>query len=269
MRQITAIAKITFKEGIRERVFLGVLIFSALAFLSSGFIADLSIGNTLKVTQDIGLSGLSLLGLFIAIFLSTNLIAKDLDKKTIYLVVSKPIARWQYIWGKFWGLCILTSFALAIGFIVFLVSLFYFWKTAKLVQIPHIAWDKYLIAFVFLNLKMFFLIAIAVFFSSFCSSSLIAFFFSFMLYFIGSNLQNVKMILSSKVGEEISPVLKTIFNFAYYFLPNLSILDLKQAAVHNLPLKGITLILTSIYSLSYIGALLFLASFIFSKRELN
>jgi len=269
MRQLTAIAQVTFKEGIRERVFLGVIVFSVLLFLGSGFVADLSIGNILKVTQDIGLSGLSFLGLFMAIFLSTSLIAKDLDKKTVYLVVSKPIARWQYVWGKFLGLCALTTFALAIGLIAFLISLFYFWKTAPLIQTPHIAWTKHLLAFIFLNFKMFLLIAIAIFFSSFCSSSLIAFFFSFMFYLTGANLQNVKMILSSRLGEKVSPYLKAIFNFAYYFLPNLSLLDLKQAAVHNLPLNESNLILVLIYALSYTMALLFGASFIFSKKELN
>jgi len=264
-----SIARVTFKEGIRERVFLGVLIFSALILLSSGFVADLSIGNILKVTQDIGLSGLSFLGLFIAIFLSTSLIAKDIDKKTIYLVVSKPIARWQYILGKFLGLSALTSFALVIDFLVFMISLFYFYKTTTFIHTPHIAWVKHLLAFFFLNIKMFLLIAIAIFFSSFCSSSLISFFFSFMIYLVSANLQNVKIILSSNIGENISPNLKAIFNIAYYLLPNLSLLDLKQATVHNLPLKGSNLMLILIYALSYTIALLLISSFIFSKRELN
>jgi len=269
MGRAISIAKVTFKEGIRERIFLGVLIFSGLLFLSSGLLADLSIGNILKVTQDIGLSGLSLLGLFIALFLSTHLIAKDLDKKTIYLVVSKPIARWQYILGKFLGLCFLTTFALVLGFIVFICALFYFWKTSHLIQVPHIAWFKHLLAFIFLNLKMCLLVAIGVFFSSFTSSALVAFFFSLLTYFIGANLQNVKMILASKIGENISPILKTVFDFAYWIFPNLSVLDLKQAAVHDLPLNSSHLGVSGLYCLTYIFALLFLASFIFDKREFN
>jgi len=269
MSKTISIAKITFKEGIRERIFLGVLIFSGLLFLSSGFVADLSIGDILKVTQDIGLSGLSLLGLFIALFLSTHLMAKDLDKKTVYLVVSKPIARWQYILGKFLGLCALTFFALSIGFLVFLMTLFYFWKTAKLYQIPHIAWGKHLLAFIFLNLKMCLLIGMAIFFSSFASSVLVAFFFSLLTYFIGSNLVNVKMILISKLGEKINPVLKHIFNVAYWIFPNLAVLDLKQTAVHDLPISLGQLAISFVYALVYTFALLFMASYIFNKRELN
>jgi len=267
MGRAISIAKVTFKEGIRERIFLGVLIFSGLLFLSSGLLADLSIGNILKVTQDIGLSGLSLLGLFIALFLSTHLIAKDLDKKTIYLVVSKPIARWQYILGKFWGLSLLTIFALFVGFIVFLITLFYFWKTAELCQVPHIAWGKHFLAFIYLNLKMFLLIAVGIFFSSFTSSALVALFFSLLVYFIGANLQNVKIILESKIGENITPALKLLFNLAYWLFPNISLLDLKEVAVHNLSVNIGNLGLSLFYSLVYTSALLLFASLIFDKRE--
>ncbi len=269
MGKIISIAKVTFKEGIRERVFLGVLIFVGLLLIGSGFLADLSIGDILKVTQDIGLSGLSLLGLFVALFLSTHLIAKDLDKKTIYLVVSKPIARWQYILGKFLGLSFLTIFAIFVGFIVFLITLFYFWKTAKIYHVPQIAWGKHLLAFVYLNLKMCLLIAVGIFFSSFTSSALVAFSFSLLIYFIGANLQNVKMILESKVGENITPILKSLFKLAYWLFPNLSLLDLKAIAVHNLPLNIGNLGLSLLYGLAYTASLLLFASFIFDRRELN
>jgi len=87
MAKIWTLAVMTFYEGIRERVFLGVLVFILFLLLISGILAQLSIGNTLKVTQDIGLGGLNVLGLFIALFLSTQLMAKDLDKKTVYLVL--------------------------------------------------------------------------------------------------------------------------------------------------------------------------------------
>lgn len=267
MGKVISVAKVTFKEGMREKIFLGVLIFIALLFISSGFLADLSIGDILKVTQDIGLSGLSLLGLFMALFLSTHLIAKDLDKKTVYLVISKPIARWQYFLGKFLGLTFLTLFALLAGFIVFLITLFYFLKTSKLCQIPHIAWGKLFLAFIYLNLKMSLLIAVAIFFSSFTSSALVALFFSLLVYFIGANLQNVKVILESKMGEHISPALKFIFHLAYWLFPNISLLDLKGVAVHNLPLNIGNLGLSLLYGLVYTVALLLFASLIFDKRE--
>ncbi len=267
MGQVISIAKVTFKEGMRERIFLGVLIFVGFLLIGSGFVADLSIGDILKVTQDIGLSGLSFLGLFISLFLSTHLIAKDLDKKTIFLVISKPIARWQYLLGKFLGLCFLTTFALFIGFFVFIITLFYFWKTANLFQIPHIAWYKHILAFIYLNLKMYLLVAIGIFFSSFSSSALVAFFFSLFVYFIGSNLENVKMILESKAGENISSFIKGIFHLAYWLFPNLSLLDLKAVAVHNLPLDMSSLALRLIYGIFYTVALLLFAFFIFEKRE--
>ena len=269
MNKIMSIAGVTFKEGIREKIFSGILIFGALLLLTSGFLADLSIGNTLKVVQDLGMSEVTLLGIFIALFLSTHLIAKDLDKKTIYLVITKPISRWQYLVGKFFGLCLLTSYALFCSFIIFLIALLYFWKTSNLIRTPDIAWGKHLISFIFINIRMYLLIAISIFFSSFASSALVSFFFSLLTYFIAANLGNVQMILNSHIGEKVSDSLKLTFKIAYWLLPNLSLIDYKKYAIHDIPIQSNTLIINFCYALTYIIALVFFASVIFDKREFN
>ena len=269
MEKVLNIAWVTCKEGLRERVFIGVLLFILFLLLLSGVLAELSIGNTLKVTQDIGLSGLALLGLFIALFLSTQLMAKDLDKKTVFLVLSKPVSRGQYITGKFLGLCLLNLFALLAGFVFYLLALFFFYKTSNLIQLPEIAWFKQIVCFGFLLVEMFLVTAIGVFFSSFSSSGLLSFFFSLIVYFIGANLNNVKLILKSEIGENVSPVFKYIFNAAYWFLPNISLLDLKSQAVHGLELSFLGTAPHLLYGVCYILALLFLACAIFQHRELG
>jgi ABC-type transport system involved in multi-copper enzyme maturation permease subunit len=268
MGKIISIALVTYKEGFRERIFISVLIFILILLISSGVLAELSIGNTLKVTQDIGLSGLSFLGLFIALFLGTQLLAKDLDKKTIYLVLSKPISRGQYLTGKFLGLCLLITSALIISFLVFLLALAFFKTTSTLINPPDIAWNKHILAFVVLNLKMFLITALSVFFSSFASNGLVSFFFALVVYFIGANLENVKRIMESSIGEQINPTLKGIFSVAYLALPNLSLLDLKTQVVHDLAINWSSLGLSVLYGITYIIALLFLATAIFSRREL-
>jgi ABC-type transport system involved in multi-copper enzyme maturation permease subunit len=138
-----------------------------------------------------------------------------------------------------------------------------------LINPPVIAWGKHIVAFVFLLLEMFLVTAVAVFFSSFASNGLVSFFFSLVLYFMGCNLNNVKLILESKIGENISPALKGIFSFAYWILPNISLLDLKSWAVHDMTLPVADLALRFSYGIFFIAALLFLASAIFSRRELS
>lgn len=269
MAKIWTLAVMTFYEGMRERVFLGVLVFILFLLLISGILAQLSIGNTLKVTQDIGLGGLNILGLFIALFLSTQLMAKDLDKKTVYLVLCRPVSRGQYIFGKFVGLAFLNALAVVAGFVLFLLALFFFSATSDLINPPIIAWGKHIVAFVFLLLQMFLVTAIAAFFSSFASNGLISFFFTLIVYFVGCNLNNVKLILESKIGENINPSLKGIFSFAYWILPNISLLDLKSWAVHDMTLSVAELGLRFAYGTFFIAALLFLAAAIFSRRELS
>jgi len=263
------IAWVTLKEGIREKAFLGILILSFLMLLASGIIADLSIGNTLKVTQDIGLATVSFTGLLLAFFMGTHLISKDLDKRSIHMVLSKPIDRGDYIFGKYGGLVILVGLSIALVTLFLLLAVFCFFKTAHLVEVPQIGWGKLVLASFYTFLEAALILAVSIFFSSFSSSSLLSLFLTLAVYIIGESTRQVLSIMNGPLGRSTSPLIKGLASIAFYIFPDLSLFDIKLAAVHNLPLQPTYLLKTLAYGVAYILFLLVMATFIFRKREMK
>ena len=115
--RIWAVALNTFKETIRNRVLLNILIFAVALILLSLVVGEWSMYQQVKVIKDFGLSAMSIFGLLIAVFIGIRLMVQELEQKTIYLIVSKPIRRWEFVFGKYLGL----SITLALN--VFLMSL--------------------------------------------------------------------------------------------------------------------------------------------------
>jgi len=267
MKQIVAIAEITYKQGLRLKAFIGVLVVTLLVFIFSGALSQLSIGDVFKVTQDICLMGLSGMGLFISIFLGTQMLATDIEQKTVHLVLTKPIPRWYYLVGRYIGLCLLTLVATGAGFVILMAFLYYFQQHLPIYHAGDIHVLNYLVFFVAFEIKLFLLTAIGLFFSTFASSGLISFFFTFIIYFIASNLQNVKFILESNLGDHISKGLKFLFNASYWIIPNLSLLDFKNAAVHGLNIGIFFYSLSLAYGILYSIGLIFVSCFVFERRE--
>ncbi len=269
MRQILAIAEITYKQALRQKAFLGVSIITLLLFLFSGVLSRLSIGDIFKVTQDICLLGLTFMGYFISIFLSTQMLSADLEQRTVHLVLAKPIPRWYYLLGRYLGLCALTAVATGVAFVILVAFLFYFHEHLPIYNAGEIHFLIYLLFFFFFLLNLFLIIAIGLFFSSFASSGLVSIFFTSTLYFIASNLQNVKFILESNIGERISKLTKMLFNMSYWVVPNVSLLDFKDAAVHGISIGASSYALSMAYGLLYSAGLVLVTCFIFDRREFS
>ena len=119
MSKIWAIALNTFKEAVRNRILYILFIFALLILAGSGVISDLTIAEKERIIRDLGLASISFFGLLIAVFVGIGLIYNEMDKKTIYTIISKPIHRYQFILGKFVGLL------LTIYIIVLLMCLFF------------------------------------------------------------------------------------------------------------------------------------------------
>lgn len=263
------IAGVTFKEGIRERAFLGILIFALLMLLASGLIADLSIGNTLKVAQDIGLSTVTFTGLLLAFFMGTHLLSKDLDKRSIYVVISKPISRGDYLFGKYLGLVSVVALSMILITLFLLLIIFYFYKTAHLYEVPQIHWGKLILASLFSFIEAALILAVSIFFCSFTSSALLALFLTLAVYIIGESTMQVREIVSSSIAQHMAPLEKKLAVGAYYLFPDLSLFDLKVFAVHGLPISKPDILKALVYGLCYVLLLLVGASLIFRKREMK
>jgi Cu-processing system permease protein len=250
---IWVIAKNTYRELIRERLLYGVFLIAALVTALSFFLSTVSLGENQRIMHNIGLATIHLFVLFIMIFVTTNSISKDLERRTVYFLFPKPITRGQYVLGKFSGLLLLLLTTLGILGGLFLLGVF--------------ATDKSLISAALINLGYSFveislLIAFAQLFASF-TAPLNASLYSIALYIIGHSLTFLKEYLAS-AGNHFT---LGLVNFCYYFLPNLEKFDVRAATLYGIPLPTSQVLWSLFYAVIYTGILLFLTTQVIRKRE--
>lgn len=268
MNTMWPLAVITFKEGIRNRALYGISILALLCLVANFVVCSLIMQDVGKVAVDLALSTIAFAGLLVVLFVGINLQAKDLDRKTIYIVLSRPISRAHYIWGKFFGLVLLVLTAVVALGLFALCSIFII-RLAHPLYFPRFAWLPVLLAMVFLAMGLLLLTALSVFFSSFSSSSFITLILTTVSYLVGHSLGDVKALLESPegMGIEVSNLTVKVVNFAYYIFPNLSLFDLKTQAAHNLTISPAYMFWTTAYAVVYAGLVTCLASLIFGRKE--
>ena len=187
MKKILALTILTFREGVRDRAILGIALFSLFIMSITFVVLSFFMRELDKVAIDINLSAISLAGLLLTFFISINLMAKDIDKRTIYCVLSKPFSRAQYIWGKYLGIMMIIIAAFLILSLCSSITLVLA-KSLYASWFKGFTWIAYYKA-VYASLLMFFVLnAVVVFFSSITSSSFITLLFSICIYRFRSNL---------------------------------------------------------------------------------
>src|SRR5579885_3827062 len=177
--RIFQIAINTFREAVRDRVLYNLIAFAMLMSGAAILVGQISIGIERLVVVNLGLTAVSLFGVVIAIFIGIGLVAKEIEKKTLYTVLSRPVQRWEFIVGKFFGLAgtlVVNAFFMAIG--VFGALLYVAHKFER----PD-AWV--LVALYFIVLQFLMICSLALLFSSF-SSPLLSAVFAFSLFVIGA-----------------------------------------------------------------------------------
>lgn len=268
MNAIWPLAVVTYKEGLRNRAFIGIGIFALLLFLANLVVTGMIMRDVGKVSVDMSLSALSLSGLLIVLFIGINLLAKDLDRRTIYAVLSRPISRSQYLWGKYLGMLLLL--AVAMGLLSLLAC-----GSIKLTMLfnpgyfPRFSWALVLLAMFFILIKLLLLTAVSFFFATIASSSFITLVLTIIAYVIGQSLGTVRALIESPSGTDVqvASALAWLIKGAYYLLPNLSFFDLGQHAAHALPVAPSFIVLALGYALVYIILLLLVGGLIFRRRE--
>jgi len=271
VRQILSLAIITFKEGIRNRSLFGIALLALFLFGLNITVAGFFMRDIGKVTVDMNLTALTFAGLLLVFFVGVNLMAKDIDRKTIHLVLSKPISRTQYIFGKYLGILLFVCVSLMLLLvlssltILLLLSLYpnYF---------VGFSWLIFYTACFFILVKFCVLSSIVVFFSAITSSSLITLIFSMSSYVAGVMIEEVVFYLRTELAAQekiISASLKHFIDVASYIIPNFSVFDFTLEAAHGLTIPGDRLVQSFGYGLLYTLILLLFASLIFSRREFN
>ena len=253
--KIRAIAMNTFKEAVRNKIFYLLIFFGIFFSLSSRLISMLTIGDTLKILKDVGFASINFFAVLIAIFTGINLVYKEIEKKTIYFILSKPVARRDFILGKFLGLALTILVALIIMISVFSLFIFIHSGTFN---------TSILLYFIFLFMELLIVIAISILFSSF-STPILSSIFTIILYLIG----HVIWTFNEFKYKLINPIEKFFAYLLYYIFPNLEKFNIREALVLNDPLSMKIIISTLAYGLLYVIAILFLSIHIFNRRELK
>jgi ABC-type transport system involved in multi-copper enzyme maturation permease subunit len=262
------IALITFKEGVRNRAVYAISLFALSLLVANIFISNMIMQDVGKVAVDMALSTVSLSGLLLVLFVGINLMAKDLDKRTIYVVMSRPISRQQYIIGKFLGMVMLILLTLCILSIFALLSILMV-KMSTSGHFERFSWLLVLLAIGFIALSLILLTAISFLFSSFASTSFITLVLTIITYLIGQSLGNVRALVEAPLasGIQVSMVTVTLVKTAYYIFPNLALFNIKTQAAHGLPVSSSYIFWTVVYGLVYTSLVIFLSALAFRKRE--
>jgi ABC-type transport system involved in multi-copper enzyme maturation permease subunit len=262
------IALITFKEGIRNRSIYGISLLALLMLLTNFIISDMVGQEVGKVAVDIALSAVSFSGLLLVLFVGINLLAKDLDRKTIYMVLAKPISRSQYLIGKFFGVLLLITVCLCMLSCFAAVSLLLI-KFGHPAYFQRVSWPLVGLSFFFTTLMLMLVSALSFLFASFTSTSFLTFILTIISYIIGMSLNDVKALIEAPqaVGITVSPITAKIVQAAYYIFPNLSFFDIKIQAAHGLSVPASYILGIVAYSIVYSAIIMALACLIFRKKE--
>jgi Cu-processing system permease protein len=250
-----AIALNTFKEAVRDKILYTILIFALFLIGGSALLAALSIGQEGKIIQDLGLSCISLFGTLIAVFLGIGLVYKEIEKRTLYILISKPISRGQFILGKYLGLSlVLLVILIVMGAVLFFLSRVYLegWPWLQV------------LALAFIYLELLIITGLATLFSSFTTPTLSAI-FTLSIVFVGHLSSDLK-IFAARFGRSATRFLIDLF---YYFLPNFRVFHLESSVVHGHPLNSVILLESALYGLSYGACLVIVAILVFARRDLK
>jgi len=266
MSVIAVIALNAYRESVRDRVLYNLVFFALLIIGASYLIGQLTAGQDVKIIKDLGLAAISIFGVFIAIFIGIGLVSKEVERRSVYALLAKPVRREQLVLGKYAGLVFTLLVNVAIMVAVWYLVLGYMswietpqWKATW----PAPAADpRMLKAVLLIFVELMLITAVALFFSTF-SSPMLSAALSFGFYVIGHlspDLKNLGPVLKSDIVGAIATAL-------YYILPNLAAFDVKAEVVHAHPVSTAYLTTTILYGLAYIAALLIGAAFIFSRRD--
>ncbi len=259
MTRILAIAWNTFREAVRNKILYSLLFFALLIILSALAMGSLTLHEEVRMTRDIGLFGIDAFGVIIAIFVGVNLLYKELDLKTVYTILPKPLHRWEFVLGKWLGMLLTLAVQMGVMGLVLGVTL--------AIQGGH--FDVPMIKAVWLLFVNVMLVtSIAVLFSAF-SSPFLSGFFALGCFLVGRSVPDIRA-LAPKLGGAGQTVLETICSVIpnmHLFYPSGAIVGAERVSVHH-ELVSIGYVATATaYGVAYSLAVLILAMLIFRKRD--
>jgi ABC-type transport system involved in multi-copper enzyme maturation permease subunit len=250
---IKVIAFNTFKEAVRDRILYLLLFFAALSILVSRILALLTVGDRAKIIKDVGLASISFFGALMAILIGTGLVYKEIEKRTIFTLISKPMRRHEFLLGKFFGLVLTLLVMLVLMSVIFLALVFFHTFTVE--------W-KMLLAILYIFIELILITAVAILFSSF-STPILSSLFSLCFYLIG----HFSWSLETLIKKSPAGIFKVLAQIVYTILPDLENFNFKTEVVHGLTIPPQVLLYSAAYGFLYTVFILGLAILVFRRRD--
>ena len=255
MRVIRVIAANTFREALRDRILYLFLGFAVLLLASSKLFGILTVGEQDKIIMDMGLAGVQFFTMLIAVMMSVLLISREVDSRTIYYILAKPVRRWQFILGKYFGL--LATVVVNLALMTVALALF--------VWLYGGGFDpRLLLATGMIGVEMAVLVAFATLFSV-LTKPILGSVFTLAVFVVGHVSQNLWLLtrhLPGSVGRGLATML-------YYLVPNLERFNFKTEVVHQLPLSAAVVGWALAYGLFFTALVLTLACLRFEGKDLQ
>ena len=258
MKNIGAVALNTFREAVRDRVLYNLVFFALLMIGAAILVGQISIGIEEVVIVSLGLSAISFIGLLMAVFIGVGLVSKEMDKRTIYALLAKPVRRWEFLVGKFAGLI----FTLAVNTAAMAAGLF-----LALLYVRHTLQRSdagLLVAVYFILLKLAIVVALALLFSC-ATTSLLSILYCAGFYVAGSLVQQMRTLRNDMAG----PAAATVMRWLSYLLPNFENFSVTGPVAHGVAIPGALILQTTLYAALYCVVLMAAAAIIFSHKNLK
>jgi ABC-type transport system involved in multi-copper enzyme maturation permease subunit len=248
----------TFREAVRDRVLYNLIFFALMMMAAAVLVGGISIGIERDVIVNLGLTAISLFGIVMAIFIGVGLVYKEIEKRTLYSLLAKPVQRWEFLAGKFAGLLLTLTVNTGLMMIGLAAALFYVTRKFERGDATVV------IAIYFILLELALITSLALLFSCF-SSPMLSTLYTLGIYIAGvfaPDIWDVGMVTNS-------PVAKAAVKVIYYLLPNFHNFNVIAAATHNQTIPFALIWQNTLYAALYVMVVLIAAAAIFSRRDLK
>jgi ABC-type transport system involved in multi-copper enzyme maturation permease subunit len=255
---IAVIAWNTFREAVRDRILYNLVFFALLMISAAVLVGQISIGIERLIIVNLGLTAISLFGVAMAVILGVALIYKELERRTLYTLLSKPVRRWEFIAGKYCGLCLtltVNTFFMTCGLAL---ALLYVNRTLRLSD------AAVLVGVLFILLQLFLLTGIALLFSCFATPA-VATLGTLGLYMAGVFSEDIRAF--GEIGKD--PTMQHLTSALYYLLPNFGAFNVISAVAHERPIPAALIAGNIAYVALYVSITLIASAAVFSNRDLK
>lgn len=251
--RIYAIALNTFREAVRSKVLFAILFFAILLIMASLAFGELSLYEQERVIRDLGIVVITLFGALVAVYTGVSLLYKEIEKKTIYTIVSKPIERWHFLLGKYLGILITMAVQVGVMAVIF----------AGLLLVRQIPLDLVVVqAILLIYVEITVIAALAMVFSAF-STPFLSGMFTASLFLLGN--------LHDKIGHFAdssgSPMIRSVLEIAGVILPDLTLYNLSAEVTAAEPVTWSYIAYATSHGVAYVAMLLVIAAVVFERRD--